>query len=153
MIGGLIFGFPEDGRQEIIDNYHFSKSIEVDTAYCQILTPYPKTDIRQYLLQEGLVTNRDCFSRYNGIWANIRTRHLDTHTLQFMVWYYRQQVLGWEKPSKAACKRHPVWTLIWVHVLQPLLRHLHRRSLGKYGWFGLYERHMKRIQRINRFEI
>jgi hypothetical protein len=39
VIGGLIFGFPEDDEESIIENYQFLKTIEADGAYCQILTP------------------------------------------------------------------------------------------------------------------
>jgi len=49
VIGGLIFGFPEDDEQSIIDNYQFLKNIDADAAYCQILTPYPKTGMRRQL--------------------------------------------------------------------------------------------------------
>ena len=153
VIGGLIFGFPDDGEQEIIDNYRFSKSLKVDTAYGQILTPYPKTGIRQYLQQEDLVTNRDDFSRYNGMWANVRTRHLDADTLQYMVWYYRHHVMGWGEPSAISRKHNPYWTLFLMHIFRPLLMHWHRRSLRKYGWRGLFESDIKRLQQLNHFEI
>ena len=55
VVGGMIFGFPDDDETEIMENYHFLKAIGADTSYCQILTPYPKTGIRQHLLDEGLV--------------------------------------------------------------------------------------------------
>ena len=55
IIGGLIFGFPDDDEVDIIENYEFLKSIESDTAYCQILTPYLKTTLHQELLDQGLV--------------------------------------------------------------------------------------------------
>ena len=50
VIGGLIFGFPEDDEDSIRENYEFFKSIHADAAYCQVLTPYPKTAIRRQLL-------------------------------------------------------------------------------------------------------
>ena len=55
VVGGMIFGFPDDSETEIIANYQFLKSTGADTAYCQILTPYPKTGIRQELMDAGLV--------------------------------------------------------------------------------------------------
>ena len=76
VVGGLIFGFPDDDETAIIENYQFLKSIGSDTAYCQILTPYPKTVMRQELLDQGLVTNPNDYKWYNGIWANVKTRHL-----------------------------------------------------------------------------
>jgi hypothetical protein len=38
------------------------------------MTPYPGTEAREQLLAEGLVTNADDYSRYNGFIANVRTR-------------------------------------------------------------------------------
>ncbi|MDZ4197881.1 MAG: radical SAM protein, partial [Kiritimatiellia bacterium] len=99
VIGGLIFGLPNDDEQSIIENYRFLKEIEADGAYCQIITPYPKTGMREELLQSGLVTNPDDFQRYDGIWANVRTRHLDQDRLQFLFWYHRQKILGMWKPT------------------------------------------------------
>jgi hypothetical protein len=94
VIGGLIFGFPDDDEQAIIDNYQYFKSTGADTAYCQILTPYPKTEIRQHLLDKGLVTNIDDYKRYNGLWANAKTKHIESDKLQYLFWYHRQNVLG-----------------------------------------------------------
>jgi anaerobic magnesium-protoporphyrin IX monomethyl ester cyclase len=84
VVGGMIFGFPDDTEADIVENYRFLKSIQADTAYCQILTPYPKTAMRQHLLQEGLVTNKNDYTRYNGMWANVRTRHLSAEQLQYL---------------------------------------------------------------------
>ena len=94
VIGGLIFGFPEDDEASIIENYQFFKTIDADGAYCQILTPYPKTGMREDLIAEGLVTNNYNYKKYNGLWANVRTRHLDADQLQYLFWYHRQVTLA-----------------------------------------------------------
>ncbi|MBW1704887.1 MAG: cobalamin-dependent protein, partial [Deltaproteobacteria bacterium] len=88
VMGGLIFGFPDDDEQAIIENYKFLKSTGADTAYCQILTPYPKTEMRRQLLDQGLVTNIDDYKWYNGLWANVKTKHLESHRLQYLFWYH-----------------------------------------------------------------
>jgi len=152
VVGGMIFGFPEDMENEIIENYRFLKSAGADTTYCQILTPYPKTGIRQYLLDENLVTNPDDFSRYNGIWANVRTRTLDAETLQYMVWYHRQTILGWWEPSRWAREQGRQWVFIWIYLLRPLLKIVVGWSLKKYGWKGRYEREIARLENVNRFQ-
>jgi anaerobic magnesium-protoporphyrin IX monomethyl ester cyclase len=41
VVAWMIFGFSDDDKENIIENYRFVKSIEADTFYCQILTPYP----------------------------------------------------------------------------------------------------------------
>jgi radical SAM superfamily enzyme YgiQ (UPF0313 family) len=151
VVGGMIFGFPDDTEKEIIENYRFLKSAGVDAPYCQILTPYPKTGIRQYLLDENLVTNPDDFSRYNGIWANVRTRTLDAETMQYMVWYHRQNILGWWEPSQWAREEGRHWVAIWIYILRPLLKIVVGRSLKKYGWKGRYEREIAHLETVNRF--
>jgi radical SAM superfamily enzyme YgiQ (UPF0313 family) len=148
---GMIFGFPDDEEIDLIENYKFLKSISADTSYCQILTPYPKTGIRQYLLDEGLVTNPNSFSTYNGIWANVCTRHLDSDTLQYLVWYHRQIIMGWWEPSHHVRARGPVWTGIWLYVVRPFFKVILGRQLRKIGWRGRYEREMARLKAVNRF--
>jgi radical SAM superfamily enzyme YgiQ (UPF0313 family) len=148
---GMIFGFPDDDETDIIENYKFLKSIEADTSYCQILTPYPKTGMRQHLLDEGLVTNPDDFSTYNGIWANVRTHHLDSDTLQYLVWYQRQIIMGWWEPSRHVRARGPVWTGIWIYLVRPFFKVVLGRQLRRHGWRGRYEREIARLKGVNRF--
>lgn len=151
VVGGMIFGFPDDGEQEIIDNYNFIKSAGADTIYGQILTPYPKTGIRQQLLEDGLVTHPFDYHRYNGMWANVRTRHLDSDTLQYLVWYYRQTILGWWEPSERIRKRGRLWTGIWIYLMRPVMKKLIARSQRKYGWKGRFEREITGMKESNRF--
>jgi radical SAM superfamily enzyme YgiQ (UPF0313 family) len=151
VVGGMIFGFPDDTEKEIIDNYKFLMSSGADTAYCQILTPYPKTGIRQQLVQAGLVTNPFNYTRYNGMWANVRTRHLEADTLQYMVWYHRQKVMGWWDPSPRVRQQGPLWTGIWIYCFRPMMKVVIGRALRKYGWKGRFERDMERMRRGNQF--
>lgn len=151
VIGGLIFGFPDDDEQAIIDNYQFLNTIEADAAYCQILTPYPKTEMRQQLIDQGMVTNPGDLSRYNGLWANVRTRHLTSAQLQYLFWYHRQQVLGWWKPSGRVRSQGRGWTAIWNLAFKPVLKKYYDHVLRKQGWQGRYEKEVARIARMNRF--
>jgi radical SAM superfamily enzyme YgiQ (UPF0313 family) len=151
VVGGMIFGFPDDDEAAIIENYEFLKSTGADTAYCQILTPYPKTDLRQQLLEQDLVTNTVDYKWYNGMWANVKTRHLDCDRLQYLVWYHRQKVLGWWEPSERVRSQGPLWTGIWIYAFRPLMKILFDRSLKKYGWEGLYKRDVSRLSKMNTF--
>jgi radical SAM superfamily enzyme YgiQ (UPF0313 family) len=151
VVGGMIFGFPDDGEQEIIDNYEFLISAGADSAYCQILTPYPKTGIRRQLLDAGLVTNPFGYTRYNGMWANVRTHRLDSDTLQYLVWYHRQTVMGWWQPSEHSRRQGRLWTGIWIYFVRPLMKVMIARSHRKYGWKGRFERHMVRVRAGNQF--
>ncbi len=151
VVAGMIFGFPDDDEEDIIENYRFLKSIGADTSYCQILTPYPKTAMRQYLLDEGLVTNPEDYTRYNGMWANVKTRNLSSEQLQYLVWYHQQKVMGWWEPSERVRKRGPLWTGIWIYAFRPFLKVYLGRKLKKYGWRGRYEMHLKGREVANKF--
>jgi radical SAM superfamily enzyme YgiQ (UPF0313 family) len=152
VLGGLIFGFPDDDEEDIIENYQFLKSIGADTAYCQILTPYPKTGMRKQLLDEGLVTNPDDYRWYNGMWANVKTKHLESDQLQYLFWYHQQKVLGWWEPSERVRSQGPLWTSIWLYAFRPMAKFFIGRSLKKYGWEGRYQRVIKRQSKVNVFK-
>jgi anaerobic magnesium-protoporphyrin IX monomethyl ester cyclase len=152
VMGGLIFGFPDDDEQAIIENYQFLKSTGADAAYCQILTPYPKTEMRRQLLDQGLVTNVDDYRWYNGLWANVKTRHLESDQLQYLFWYHKQTVLGWWQPSERIRSQGRFWTGIWIYAFKPMLKLFIGRSLKKYGWEGRYQRAMKRLAGVNVFQ-
>lgn len=152
VVAGLIFGFPDDEEGDIIENYQFLKSINADTAYCQILTPYPKTGMRQNLIEQGLVTKMHEYKWYNGMWANVKTKHLDSDKLQYLVWYHRQKVLGWWEPSERVRRRGPLWTGIWIYAFRPLLKIILGRTTRKYGWEGRYQRWIAGQKTVNVFK-
>ncbi|MCP4682397.1 MAG: radical SAM protein, partial [Desulfobacterales bacterium] len=152
VVGGMIFGFPDDDEAAIVENYQFLKSTGADTAYCQILTPYPKTELRRQLLEQGVVTNIHDYKWYNGMWANVRTKHLGAEQLQYLFWYHRQKVMGWWEPSENVRNQGPLWTWIWIYAFRPLLKILVARKLKKYGWEGRYQREINRLSGINTFE-
>ncbi len=151
VIGGLIFGFPEDDAESIKENYQFFKELGADAAYCQILTPYPKTGMRADLLDKNLISNRTDLKKYNGLWANVRTRFLDSGELQYHFWYQRQVVLGWWNPPNSVKKQGRLWTWLWRFVVQPCLKMHYKRVMKKYGWEGRFQREMERLERMNTF--
>lgn len=151
VIGGLIFGFPDDDQAAIQQNYEFFKDCGADAAYCQILTPYPKTGLREDLMQDGHVTNPGDYTRYNGLWANVRTKHLDAQQLQYYFWYYRQTVLGWWRPSARAQRNGRLWTAIWRFVFKPFLQIHLRRVTRREGWRGRHQRELVRLEKMNTF--
>ena len=152
VVGGLIVGFPDDDENAIIRNYEFFNSLRVDAAYCQILTPYPKTGLRNNLIEAGLISNLDDYKRYNGLWANVRTKHLSAEELQYLFWYHKQRILGWWRPTDLARRDGRGWSTIWEHLLQPALKYRIDRMLRKHGWEGRYQRELLRMRRMNRFE-
>jgi radical SAM superfamily enzyme YgiQ (UPF0313 family) len=125
IVAGLIAGYPEDTRETVIHNWHMIEDLTPDLIYSQYLTPYPKTPVRQELLEAGLVVNVDDYKDYDGFHCNIRTRHLSRDEL-----YHVMRGLGFRSNFK-----------ISLIVNNQFLRH-HMRyflsSLGKVVAEGLY---------------
>jgi radical SAM superfamily enzyme YgiQ (UPF0313 family) len=151
VIGGAIFGLPDDDEEAIRKNYFFLKSIDIDAFYCQILTPYPMTTLRQNLLQEGLVADPAEYWKYNGLWANVRTRHLSAEQLQYFFWYYRQIIIGWWTPSVFIKHQSLKLMSVWQHLLKPFMRFFFERKVRRIGWEGLYKKEMEDLRRMNMF--
>ena len=136
----------------IRENYEFLTTINADAAYCQILTPYPKTGMRQNLIDQGLVTNKHNYKLYNGMWANVKTKHLSPEQIQYYFWYYRQTALGWWNPSDFARKQGKLWTGFWMYVVKPVMKYVYDRKVRRYGWEKLYKDELKRYIRMNSFK-
>jgi radical SAM superfamily enzyme YgiQ (UPF0313 family) len=81
VVGGFIFGYPDDTRETLVENFNYAKKIGVDIQLFNILTPHLKTELRDELIKEGLVTNIDDYSKYNHYASNVKTRHLSTDEL------------------------------------------------------------------------
>ena len=86
-VGGFIVGNPDDDRAAIRRTFRYARRLGLDFPIVQCLTPYPRTEMREALLGEGLVTNPDDLSRYNGYMVNVRTRHLTSGQIaRAMLW-------------------------------------------------------------------
>src|SRR5437867_171379 len=86
-VGGFIVGNPDDDRAAIARTFSYARRLGLDFPIVQCLTPYPRTEMRADLVAEGLVTNPDDLSRYNGYVANVRTRHLSSAAIaRAMLW-------------------------------------------------------------------
>lgn len=76
VVGGFIFGYPDDNKQTLAENFQFAKKIGVDIQLFNILTPHLKTVLRDDLLDRGFVTNPDDFTKYNHYACNVKTKYL-----------------------------------------------------------------------------
>jgi len=86
-VGGFIVGNPDDDRAAIARTFRYARQLGLDFPIVQALTPYPRTEMREALMAEGLVTNPDDLTRYNGYMVNVRTRHLSSSAIaRAMVW-------------------------------------------------------------------
>ncbi|MHA1821969.1 MAG: B12-binding domain-containing radical SAM protein [Promethearchaeota archaeon] len=79
--GGFVLGSPNDDLKSFDYNLRFAKYLNLDIAAWQILTPFPKTETREELLNMGLITNLNDFSKYNGITANVRTKRMTSQQM------------------------------------------------------------------------
>ncbi len=87
ILGGFIIGNPDDTAEDVKAVFDYAKSLKVDLAVVQCLTPYPNTELRRELLDRGLVTNAANLRRYNGFICNVKTNHLSNKQLsRLMNW-------------------------------------------------------------------
>jgi radical SAM superfamily enzyme YgiQ (UPF0313 family) len=89
----FIIGFPDDTRDIIMDNFRGLMAMKPDSIYCQIISPYPKTEVREQLLAEGLVENCDDYSKYDGYHCNVRTKYLTREELWKV--FTRENIKSW----------------------------------------------------------
>lgn len=75
-LGGFIVGSPDDDEEALWRIFDTAWELGVDAVIFFMMMPHVKTEIREELMAEGLVTNTDNFSTYHGFAANTRTRYL-----------------------------------------------------------------------------
>jgi len=106
---GLISGNPDDDAEDIWENFRLARRLKVDFPIFYINTPYPKTRMREELQEMGLVTRND-FTKYDGLHANLRTKHLSDEEVQYIVWQMnaRYYDLHWLRYNKVK-RLYPRW--------------------------------------------
>ena len=98
-------------------NFEFFDAHDVDFYGDQIITPYPKTGMRDELMEAGLVTSPEGYDRYNGFWANVKTRYLSPEDIQFQKWRYRRRYSTFFKTTPVFARTHP-WVLLFRRLIQ-----------------------------------
>ncbi|RLG22105.1 radical SAM protein [Methanosarcinales archaeon] len=126
--GGLILGAPDDTREDLWTNFKLAKLMGVDVPIFYISTPYPRTKLREELLDEGLVVNEDDYSKYDGLTANIRTHHLSAEQLQYETWKMYAKYYDFEWARTTTIRKHyPLW--IYKSMLKLYPRYMMRKIL------------------------
>ncbi len=106
---GLIGGNPDDDAEDIWENFRLARRLKVDIPIFYISTPYPKTQMRAELEEMGLVTNND-FTKYDGLHANLRTKHLSAEDVQYITWEMNARYYDYEWFRYNKVKRlYPKW--------------------------------------------
>ena len=146
VIGGMIVGNPEDTVEDLEENFEFFKNQGVDVYFDQVLTPYPKTGIREELMKAGLVTNPYDFTKYNGYWTNVRTKHLSEDELSFLRWKLHRDYFVLAGPSPLY--REYMGAGYYYRNYKIL-----RKRLG--AWWNterkVYEQEMEKYRKVNEF--
>jgi len=106
---GLIGGNPDDDADDLWENFRLARRLKVDLPIFYISTPYPKTQMRSELEEMGLVTRND-FTKYDGLHANCKTRHLSDDEIQYITWemnarYYDREWFRYNKVKRL----YPKW--------------------------------------------
>lgn len=149
IVGGMIIGNPDDKEDDIRQNYEFFDASDIDFYGDQIITPYPKTEMREELLNQGLVTNKDDYSKYNGFWANVRTKYLSSEELQFLRWKYRKKCSTFFKTTPAFAANFPLAMFLRKILLIPIFRikdYFHYRGKSEREQF---EMDVERYRKLN----
>lgn len=152
IVGGIILGNPEDKEEDIARNYQFLKELDIDFYADQILTPYPKTPVREELQRMGLITNLDDFSRYNTFWANVKTRYLDSTQLQFLRWKYNKLHADNMLATRAFIKNHPLWYLVANYGYRPYSKLKEFLFENNHSEWECYLRDMRKAEELNYFK-
>ncbi|MEE9584829.1 MAG: radical SAM protein [Candidatus Brocadiales bacterium] len=151
IVGGMILGHAEDGEEDIAQNYEFFDKNDIDFFADQVITPYPKTGMREELLKENLITNPHDYRKYNGFWANVRTKHLSSEELQFLKWKYRRKYSTFYKTTPVFKYRFPLVDLLRVFALRPYYRTKDMvRAFGKTER-EVFEDRMQQFNSLNDF--
>ena len=151
IVGGMIIGNPNDKEDDIARNYEFFVDLQIDFFADQILTPYPKTGMRDELLKARLVTNTHDYSRYNCFWANIKTNYLGPEDLQFLRWKYNKKYANYICTTPAFIKNYPLAYYYRQYFRRPFLKLKNKLSGNKLGDMELYTRDMARAEAMNKF--
>ncbi|MBI4335035.1 MAG: B12-binding domain-containing radical SAM protein [Candidatus Omnitrophica bacterium] len=113
IMGGFIVGNPDDSIKDIRACFEFAKKAKVDLLMASYLMPYPKTAIREKLLNMGLVEYERDYARYNGFQPVARTRYLtmrqlEKNVVKFNITWYLGEIFNprnWFAKSKRVFRR------------------------------------------------
>ena len=124
---GLIGGNPEDDAEDLWSNFKLARKLKVDIPIFYISTPYPKTEMRAELKEMGLISCDD-YRYYDGLHANLNTKHLTAEMVQYITWEMnaRYYDLAWFRYTKIK-RLYPKWFLKETLRLVPFYA---KRKLG-----------------------
>lgn len=95
----FIIGFPYESGKEIRKTIDFAKSLDVDIAYFNVLTPYPNTKIYKIIEDENLFVKNIGWDRYTSYGKKpcVKTRYLNEK--EILNWVGRAYLEFYLRPS------------------------------------------------------
>ncbi len=153
VIAGLINGLPDDDPESMRENYQFVKEQGVTSVMDQIMTPYPKTPLRENMLREGRVQNLSDMRWYDGYFSNVRTATMSPEELNFARWKVRREVIGMWKPTPGDWKFFQGYTYLWAFGLRYIVWLNERFLEATFGIEGRYKLQMQQYMQLNNFNI
>jgi len=152
-IAGIIDGLPDDDPESIRENYQFIKKMKIASVMDQIMTPYPKTPLREEMLADDRIANLSDFRWYDGYFSNVRTHRLTPEELNFVRWKLRRDIIGMWRPTKADWKFFKGYTYVWEFGFRYIVW-LNERLLELiFGVEGRYKLQMRQFLQLNDFGI
>ncbi len=153
VIAGLINGLPHDDEDSIRQNYQFVKDLGITSVMDQVLTPYPKTPLREDMLKEKRVRNFLDFRWYDGYFSNVRTDFLSAEKLNYVRWKIRREVIGMWHPTKGDWHYFKGYTYLWVFGLRYIIWANERLLELFLGLEGRYKLQMRHFLNLNNFKV
>ena len=157
---GLIVGLPLDDRKSIERTIKFTRDLKADFASVQLLVPYPKTEIREQLLKDNLITNLDDFRSYHRNLAVVRTNRLTTGQLSLITYKYGKKYFKSKKFMIFRSFRKDVGLAFrfiggGLRLLPSFLRFLFHENLKKLflSERQIFENYLLRESRLNKFNL
>jgi len=153
VIAGIINGLPDDDAESIRENYQFIKNMGIASVMDQIMTPYPKTPLREEMLKDDRIANLSDFRWYDGYFSNVRTQQLTPEELNFVRWKIRREIIGMWRATKGDWKFFKGYTYVWEFGFRHIVW-LNERLLELiFGIEGRYKLQMRQFLQLNDFGI
>jgi anaerobic magnesium-protoporphyrin IX monomethyl ester cyclase len=153
VIAGLINGLSTDDPESMRENYRFIKEQGVTSVMDQIMTPYPKTPLRDDMIKAGLVQNFSDTRWYDGYFSNVRTSTMSPEELSFARWKIRREILGMWKPTKGDWKYFTGYSCVWMFGLRYIIWVNERIMEMLFGIEGRYKLQLRHFLQLNDFKI
>ena len=153
VIAGLINGLPTDDPESMRENYEFIKEQGVSSVMDQIMTPYPKTPLRENMLRDEQERNLTDFRWSDGYFSNVRTATMSPEELSFARWKIRREIIGMWRPTKGDWKYFKGYTYVWMFGLRYIIWVNERMLEFLFGIEGRYKLQMRHFMQLNDFGI